>query len=83
MILTRAVVTLAEIASKTIMNSSVTASIRPRKYYKIPKQTLEQSLDDLEQFINFFVIETQRIVFAESVPVTGAVGPKSDCESVY
>ena len=74
---------MAEVASKTIMNSSVTASIRPRKYYKIPKETLEQSLDDLEQFINFFVIETQRIVFAESVPVTGAVCQDSHRERVY
>ncbi|KAJ9601912.1 hypothetical protein H2200_013582 [Cladophialophora chaetospira] len=66
------VVTLAEAASKAVMGTSVAGSVRPRKYYKIPKETLEASLDDLENLINFFVIEIQRIVFAENIPVTAA-----------
>ncbi len=70
---TRLVVTLAEASSKALMGSSLGTSLRPRRYYKIPKETLEASLDDLENLINFFVIEGQRIVFAESVPVTAAV----------
>ncbi len=55
------------------MGSSVTASIRPRRYYTIPKETLEATLDDAEHLIYFFVIEVQRIVFAENVPATAAV----------
>lgn len=55
------------------MGSSVAGAVRPRRYYKIPKETLEASLDDLENLINFFVIEGQRIVFAENIPVTAAV----------
>jgi hypothetical protein len=47
--------------------------VRPRKYYRIPKETLESSLDDLENLINFFVIEAQRIIFAENILVTGFV----------
>lgn len=47
--------------------------MRPRRYYTIPKESLEASLDDLEHLINFFVIEVQRIVFAENIPVTAAV----------
>ncbi|KAH0145218.1 hypothetical protein KCU86_g23068, partial [Aureobasidium melanogenum] len=43
---------------------------RPRKYYTIPRETLEASLDDVEQLINFFVIEFQRIMFGENVFVT-------------
>jgi len=54
------------------MGSSVAGAVRPRRYFKIPKETLEASLDDLENLINFFVIEGQRIVFAENVPVTAA-----------
>lgn len=65
-------VTAAEVASKLVTGSSVTSAVRPRRYYKIPKETLETSLDDLENLINFFVIEAQRIVFAENVIVTGA-----------
>jgi hypothetical protein len=34
---------------------------------------LEATLDDVEQLINFFVIESQRVVFAENVAVTAAV----------
>lgn len=64
------VVTAAEVASKLVTGSSVTSAVRPRRYYKIPKETLETSLDDLENLINFFVIEAQRIVFAENVIVT-------------
>ena len=67
------VVALAEVVSKYVMGSGVASSMRPRKYYKIPKESLEASLDDLEQLVNFFVIEFQRILFAENVPVTIAV----------
>jgi len=67
---TLGVVTAAEVASKLVTGSSVTSAVRPRRYYTIPKETLEASLDDLENLINFFVIEAQRIVFAENVIVT-------------
>lgn len=55
------------------MGKGVTTSLRPRRYYKIPKEALEASLDDLVQLINFFVIEFQRILFAENPIVTIAV----------
>jgi hypothetical protein len=71
--LTYTVVTLAELAGKLVAGTSLTSSIRPRRYYKIPKETLEATLDDVEQMINFFVIEVQRIVFAENIPATAAV----------
>jgi len=62
---------LTEIASKSLLgNGIVSNSLRPRKYFTIPKASLERLLDDAEQFINFFVIESQRIVFAENVYVT-------------
>jgi len=70
--MTLGVVTLAEASSKALMGSSVAGTVRPRRYYKLPKEALESSLDDLENLINFFVIEGQRIVFAENVPVTAA-----------
>jgi hypothetical protein len=55
------------------MGKGVASSFRPHRYYKIPKETLEASLDDLAKLINFFVIEGQRIVFAENPAVTIAV----------
>lgn len=71
--LTKVVVTLIEAAAKLTINSSVAGSVRPRKYYKIPKENLEATLDDVEQLINFFVIEGQRIIFAENIPNTAIV----------
>ncbi|KAK7887749.1 hypothetical protein LTR67_009652 [Exophiala xenobiotica] len=70
--MTLGVVTLAEASSKALMGSSVAGTVRPRRYYKLPKEALESSLDDLENLINFFVIEAQRVVFAENVPITAA-----------
>ena len=67
------VVSVAEVAGKLALGSGFATSVRPRKYYKISKETMETSLEDIEQLINFFVIEAQRIVFAETVAVTGAV----------
>lgn len=49
------------------------SQMRPRKYYTIPRQSLENALEDVEQLINFFVIEFQRIVFAENIYATIAV----------
>lgn len=46
------------------------SSFRPKKYYTIPRESLEASLDDIEHLINFFVIEFQRVLFAENVPAT-------------
>ncbi|KAK5134572.1 hypothetical protein LTR08_006358 [Meristemomyces frigidus] len=62
----------AEIAGKMVFDQGFTSKIRPKKYYTIPRQTLESTMDDVEHFINFFVIETQRIVFAENVYKTVA-----------
>jgi hypothetical protein len=63
----------AELGGKLAFGRGLTTQIRPKKYFTIPKASLERLLDDVEQFINFFVIESQRVVFAENVYVTGAV----------
>ncbi len=52
------------------MGRGVATTFRPRQYYKIPKETLEATLDDADQLINFFVIEFQRILFAENPAMT-------------
>lgn len=64
------------------MGTGVTASFRPRKYYRVPKETLETFTDDMEQLINFFVIEFQRILFAENPAATvGVCVSPSICSS--
>ncbi|KAF2840168.1 cell lysis protein-like protein [Patellaria atrata CBS 101060] len=62
----------AELAGSLAFGKGLTTQIRPKKYFTIPKESLERFLDDFEQLINFFVIEFQRVVFAENVYVTGA-----------
>jgi ABC-type multidrug transport system fused ATPase/permease subunit len=63
----------AEIAGQMAIGRGLTSQFRPRQYFTIPKASLERLTDDFEQLINFFVIESQRIVFAENVYVTVAV----------
>lgn len=69
-----AVTATAEIAGQTLLGGDGLATrMRPRKYFTIPKESLERFLDDFEQLINFFVIEFQRILFAENIWATVAV----------
>ncbi|KAF2800691.1 cell lysis protein-like protein [Melanomma pulvis-pyrius CBS 109.77] len=70
--MTLGVTASAELGGKLAFGRGLTSQFRPRKYFTIPKASLERLLDDVEQFINFFVIESQRVVFAENVYVTGA-----------
>ena len=69
----------AEFGGKLAFGRGLTTQVRPKKYFVIPKASLERLLDDVEQFINFFVIESQRVVFAENVYVTGAVSENYLC----
>ncbi|KAI4094437.1 MAG: hypothetical protein LQ344_002186 [Seirophora lacunosa] len=54
-----------ELGGKMVFSQGLATSFRPKKYYTIPREALEASLEDVEQLINFFVIEFQRILFAE------------------
>lgn len=49
----------------------------------IRKDSLERLTDDLEQLINFFVIEFQRVVFVENLYVSGAVSIESSPVAVF
>jgi hypothetical protein len=73
----------AELVGSLAFGRGLTSQFRPREYFTIPKASLERLTDDCEQLINFFVIESQRIVFAENVYATGAVSNPcyacSDC----
>lgn len=69
----RIVTAAAELAGRVVMDQGFASKMRPRKYYTIPRESLEALLEDVEQLINFFVIEIQRIVFAENIYATIAV----------
>ena len=61
---------LVEVAGKLVLQQGLASSFRPKRYYTIPREALESSLEDVEQLINFFVIEFQRVLFAENVTHT-------------
>ncbi|BDD63742.1 hypothetical protein MAP00_008605 [Monascus purpureus] len=57
----------AEIAGRVVLSQSIASSFRPRRYYTVPKETVEAVLEDVEQLLDFFLLEFQRILFAENV----------------
>lgn len=67
------VTVLAEVAGKSILNNGLTTQLRPRNYYTIPRETLDALIGDVHELVNFVVIEVQRILFAENVPISAAV----------
>lgn len=67
------VTVVAEVAGKTVLNSGLATQLRPRQYYTIPRETLDSVVGDVHELINFFVIEAQRILFAENVVASAVV----------
>ncbi|KAL4936620.1 hypothetical protein BDV06DRAFT_89605 [Aspergillus oleicola] len=58
---------VAEIGGRLLLSQGVTTSFRPRKYYTLPKETIEAVVEDFEQLVDFVLIEFQRILFAENI----------------
>ncbi|KAJ5272939.1 hypothetical protein N7478_008064 [Penicillium angulare] len=63
---------VVEIAGQFILRQGIASSFRPRRYYTIPKETHEAVLEDVSQLVDFFLIEFQRVLFAENVVHTVA-----------
>jgi Reticulon len=72
--MTLGVTVAAEVAGKLAFRQGLTSQIRPKKYYVLPRETIDSIIGDVHELINFFVIESQRIVFAENVFASAAVG---------
>jgi hypothetical protein len=62
----------AELLGKTLLNNGLATQLRPRKYYTVSRETLDAMIGDVHELINFFVIEAQRVLFAENVYVSAA-----------
>lgn len=63
----------AEAAGKAVMNTGIASQLRPRRYYTVPRETLDVLIGDVHELVNFLVIESQRIVFAENIWASLAV----------
>ncbi|OAA55039.1 Reticulon [Niveomyces insectorum RCEF 264] len=57
----------AEIVGKLTIGNGLASQLRPRKYYTLPRETLDGIISDVLGLLNFFVVEAQRILYAENV----------------
>jgi len=77
MLIHPAVTAAAEIVGQTVLGGGLTSKVRPKKYFVIQKDSLQRFADDFAELLNFFVIEFQRVLFAENIWVT--VGVSTPC----
>ncbi|KAK7403118.1 hypothetical protein QQX98_011108 [Neonectria punicea] len=66
------VTVLAEVVGKAVFNNGLATQVRPRRYYTVPRDTLDTLIGDVHELVNFFVIEAQRIIFAENIAASCA-----------
>ncbi|KAJ4164633.1 hypothetical protein LMH87_006296 [Akanthomyces muscarius] len=72
--MTLAVTISAEVAGKLVLNNGITSQLRPRRYYTIHRDTVDGIIGDVHELANFFIIEGQRILFAENIGVSAIAG---------
>ena len=72
-------VSVTELASRTLGNHSLSAQLRPKEYKKIPESTLNATLEDIHDFVQYAVVQAQKVVFGQDLQKTFAVG----CPSRY
>jgi hypothetical protein len=67
------VVSVTEFASRSFSGNSLSARLRPKEYKTIPEPTLNATLKDIHDFIQYAVDQAQRIVFGQDLGKTFAV----------
>ncbi|RPA81916.1 hypothetical protein BJ508DRAFT_414400 [Ascobolus immersus RN42] len=65
-----AAVSTAEFAGKTLTGKGFVSQMRPQKYFAVPRESVESIFAGLHQFLNFLVLEFQRILFVENFATT-------------
>jgi len=66
-----------EYAGKHLGYKGVVSQMRPRRYYTIPREKIESIFEEIHDFLNFVVVEFQRVVFVENLFTTVAVSSPS------
>lgn len=54
-------------------NRSLSAQLRPKEYKTFPEPTLNATLKDIHDFVQYAAVQTQRIVFGQDLQKTFAV----------
>ncbi|USP82465.1 hypothetical protein yc1106_09739 [Curvularia clavata] len=61
---------LTESASRMLGNRSLSAQLRPREYKTFPESTLNATLKDIHDFVQYAAVQVQRIVFGQDLQKT-------------
>lgn len=69
---TLGVVSVTEFASRLFSGTSLSTRIRPKEYRKIPEPTLDATLQDVHDLIQYTVVQAQMIVFGQDLDKTFA-----------
>jgi hypothetical protein len=72
------VVSVMEFASRSFASNSLSARLRPKEYKKIPESTLNATLKDIHDLIQYAVVQAQRIIFGQDLDKSFAVS----CDSL-
>jgi len=68
--ITFAAVSAFEYLGRPTTGTGFMTQVRPHKYYTIPRENLEMIFAEVHEFLNFVVLEFQRILFVENLTVT-------------
>jgi hypothetical protein len=67
------VVSVTEFASRSFGSDGVLARLRPRQYRKVPESTLNATLKDIHDLVQYSVNQAQRVLFGQDLDKTFAV----------
>jgi hypothetical protein len=71
--LTSSVVSVAEFASRSFGPDSLSTRLRPKEYKTVPEETLNATLKDIHDLIQFAVVQGQKILFGQDLDKTFGV----------
>ncbi|KAF5551314.1 hypothetical protein FMEXI_3432 [Fusarium mexicanum] len=64
------VMSMAEFAGRSFGPNNFVSRMRPRQYKTVPESTLNATLKDIHDFIQYAVVQAQKVVFAEDLEKT-------------
>jgi hypothetical protein len=72
------VMSLAEFAGRSFGPNNFVSRMRPRQYKTVPESTLNATLQDVHDLTQYAVVQAQKVIFAEDLEKTFAVGKPPD-----
>ncbi|KAL6406055.1 cwl1 [Ilyonectria robusta] len=64
---------VTEFASRSFGPNTFLARLRPKEYQKVPESTLNATLKDIHDLVQYAVVQVQRIIFGQDLDKTFAV----------